>query len=100
MLRHFRLLWAAAAVFSECGGELAEGAEGLEAGWAEKEESHHGAASLDVSTSSDTVGWIGEGSPPPPSRRGRSPAQVRRPCQREFPGGAARGRAHVETVEL
>lgn len=36
MLRHFRLLWAAAAVFSECGGELADGAEGLEAGWAEK----------------------------------------------------------------
>lgn len=85
VLRHFRLLWAAAAAFSECGGERAEGAEGLEAGWAEKggipsrrrqpgrfhllrhcrEGSEKGHRLL-----------LQEG--------GRSPAQVRRPCQREL----------------
>lgn len=60
-LRHFRLLSAAAAVFSECGGERAEGAGIREAGWAgrvggRERKSHHGDASLDVPASSDTVG--------------------------------------------
>lgn len=72
--RHFRLLSAAAAVFSECGGERAEEAGGQEAGWAE------GGGNPIAKTPAWTFpppptlsGRIGEGSPPPQASRGAEP---------------------------
>lgn len=54
--RHFRLLSAAAAVFSECGGERTEGAGGRRGGVGGRgRKSHRGDAGLDVPASSDTV---------------------------------------------
>ena len=71
VLRHFRLLWAAAAVVSECGGELGEAVGGRKAGWAEGGGNPiTGAPAWTFPPPPTLSGPIGEGSPPPPARRG------------------------------
>lgn len=101
-LRHFRLLSAAAAVFTERRGEPAEGTEGTKGGVG------GGRAEGRGSPITETLVWtllppptlsgrIGEGSPPPPAgRRGAEPVSGEATLSARVVMARAR---HLETVE-